>query len=126
MDYRKEFGIKVPAIIIQPNLLTFDKYYVKEEYKHTIDGIPVHIEKGFCFDGASIPWYLWPILGHPLHPQLVTAAAVHDKGYRGVIPKDVADHLFYYIMLDHKFNKYKAKAAYLGVKAFGWMHYRYR
>ena len=37
------------------------------------------IEKGFQFDGASIPAAFWAVVGHPFDPDFVCAAAIHDK-----------------------------------------------
>ena len=124
MSLHKEFGYQVPCLIIQPNLRTMNEYYVKEDYETVIQGEHIFIEKGFSYDGASIPWPLWPILGHPMHPRLCTAAGIHDKGYRGVLPRDVADLMFYNVLLDHGYPKCKAKIAYLGVRLFGGFYYR--
>lgn len=36
------------------------------------------IPRGFCYDGASIPWIAWVIIGQKTEPRLKLASCVHD------------------------------------------------
>ena len=55
------------------------------------------IEKGFRFDGASIPAAFWLLVGHPFDPDYVCAAAIHDLKWgsaRNWADRTRANHLF--------------------------------
>jgi hypothetical protein len=52
--------------------LTQDFAYVEASGKRH------NIPKGFRFDGASIPRFLWPVVGHPLECDFVVGAIIHD------------------------------------------------
>ena len=41
----------------------------------------VTVVLGFMFDGASIPRFIWPLIGHPLSSTVIRAAAIHDWLY---------------------------------------------
>lgn len=38
----------------------------------------VTIPPGYVFDGATIPRFVWSVIGHPYDPTYVLAACVHD------------------------------------------------
>lgn len=42
-------------------------------------GIKWNVEEGFVSDGASIPKWLRPIVGHPFEGNFIEAAIIHDK-----------------------------------------------
>jgi len=44
----------------------------------------VTVPYGLVFDGASIPKFLWPVVGHPYDSDFVQAAAVHDYLYQNL------------------------------------------
>lgn len=44
----------------------------------------ITVPQGFQYDGASIPKFLWPIVGHPWSGYYDQAAAVHDLLYRTI------------------------------------------
>lgn len=48
------------------------------------------IPAGFVFDGASVPRWLWWLIGHPLTPRFWRATARHDWHYR---TQDASRHL---------------------------------
>lgn len=50
--------------------------------KH-LGGRRVFIANGFTTDGASIPRFAWPIVGHPLDVPMLGPALVHDALYSG-------------------------------------------
>lgn len=98
----------------------------------------IFIKKGFVFDGASVPRFLWPILlptGILLIPGLV-----HDHGYRHwtirVINKNGGeyklwcnkrafwDKMFRDMSIEVNGCKVVSYAAWAGIRAFGWMSWR--
>lgn len=73
--------------------------------------------EGRC-DGQSVPWLLWPAVGHPLQGTAIRAAFLHDYAYKmGNRPKKQADLMFYHALLEEKDDDPLAK--YLGVKLLG-------
>jgi len=89
---------------------------------HTIiDGIEVDIPEGFIFDGASVPRFLWSIIGSPYLPQYIGAGLVHDYLYRtGIVSRKKADQIFYDLLRDNKVSKFYARKMYWGVRFGGW------
>jgi hypothetical protein len=115
--------IKVPPPIIQPEIHSLSKYYVKATYTARIEDIDLEIPKGFVFDGASLPRPFWAILGHPMTPQYCTAALIHDFLYQGKLPRHKADKIFRTVLKDHGTPNWKAQLMYRGVRLFGWIFY---
>lgn len=90
---------------------------------------------GAISDGASIPRYLWPIIGHPLSMKYIHAALIHDMAVY-ILPWDEANELMYDIMSrEHyiptgeggyqyfkKVKLWRRKAMYYGIKLYG--HFR--
>ena len=63
----------------------------------TVLGISLNItvKKGFIFDGASVPRFLWTFIGHPMTPPRVAAALVHDWLHKSqVVPKWLTDIIY--------------------------------
>ena len=86
-----------------------------------IDGIL--IEKGFEWNGASIPRFLWTSVGSPFWPKFMAASMVHDKlynmGLASGYTKKQADELFKKILLSEGVSECKAHLMYLAVRAAG-------
>jgi hypothetical protein len=56
--------------------------------------------EGSITDGASIPRFLWPIIGNPLQGPYRRAAVLHDTYYRShAQPKEQVDLMFYNAMV---------------------------
>jgi len=92
---------------------------ITEDYYYIHEGIQLFIPKGFKWDGASIPKILWPILGGPFG-RYSFAAMVHDFLYASrEVPREVADQIFYDLMLAHGVSKFKSKIMYKAVSMFG-------
>lgn len=90
-----------------------------EDYLYEYEGIQIFIPKGFKWDGASIPRLLWPILGGPFG-KYSFAALVHDFLYASrMVPRKIADKIFYRLLRDHEVRKVKSKLMYGAVSAFG-------
>ena len=69
-------------------------------------GYSVTVKKGFDFDGASIPKWLWSIYGSPLNGNYVVASLIHDGLYASqLVSKIVADNIFLDLMKQSKVGR---------------------
>ena len=83
-------------------------------------GYRVTVKKGFDFDGASIPKWLWSIYGSPLNGNYVVASLIHDGLYASQkVSKSVSDKIFLDIMKQSNVGYIKRTSMYLAVKMFG-------
>lgn len=83
-------------------------------------GYSVTVKKGFDFDGASIPKWLWSIYGSPLNGNYVVASLIHDGLYASQkVSKKVSDKIFLDIMKQSNVGYIKRTSMYLAVKMFG-------
>ena len=83
-------------------------------------GYSVTVKKGFDFDGASIPKWLWSIYGSPLNGDYVVASLIHDGLYASQkISKSLSDKVFLDVMKQSKVGYIKRTSMYLAVKLFG-------
>jgi hypothetical protein len=54
------------------------------------------ISQGFVYDGASIPRFAWPLVGHPLEYDNLPAATAHDALYdTQLVSREDADNVLY-------------------------------
>ena len=84
----------------------------------------VHCPKGFEFDGASVPGFLWPIIGSPFDPRFMAPALVHDRLYStGEISRKKADKIFKKLLLANGVPEETAESMYAGVRIGGGSHY---
>ena len=75
------------------------------------------VSSGFICNGASIPRFLWSILGHPFQSDVRRAAILHDFLYRNTIVKrKVADQMFYDAMIEDGCEEAKAQTIHAGVR----------
>ena len=82
------------------------------------------IEAPYDWNGASIPIFLWPIIGSPFDPRFMAPTLVHDKTYEtGEIPKDESDKLFKKVLIHNGVDKDLAMTIYTGVQLFAGSHY---
>lgn len=97
------------------------KWKLLEDYTRQLITVPT----GFIYDKASVPRIFWALM--PPDGLYGGAACIHDWIYHNhgilkdgrVFTKEMADELFYKIMLLDGVNKIKAKTMYLAVKWFG-------
>jgi len=55
----------------------------------------ITVRKGFTFDGASIPRFLWRLCGHPMEVPRVAAALGHDWIYAShLVDRATADAIY--------------------------------
>ena len=83
-------------------------------------GYSITVKKGFDFDGASIPKWLWSIYGSPLNGNYVVASLIHDGLYASQkVTKSVSDKIFLDVMKQSNVGYIKRTSMYLAVKMFG-------
>lgn len=83
-------------------------------------GIPA----GFVTDGASVPRFFWRVLGAPVEAKTIGAFVKHDWAYQtGAKKRKAADGELYDDLRASGVSKFKAACYWLGVRAFGWLHY---
>jgi|LakMenEpi03Aug12_release.lakeMendotaPanAssembly.Ray.scaffolds.fasta_scaffold288380_3 hypothetical protein len=114
------------------NLPSPEIYFIseKEAYlltDYTIDTIigKITIKRGFIFDGASIPWFAWSIIGEtPFNGKILPAAIVHDILYRthyvGVMK---ANDVWYDLCKRNDIAWGKRQVMTQVLNAFGWVAY---
>lgn len=101
--------------IIDDNLFILSKDKTVESL-----GYSVTVKKGFDFDGASIPKWLWSIYGSPLNGNYVVASLIHDGLYASQkVSKRVSDKIFLDTMKQSNVGYIKRTSMYLAVKMFG-------
>ena len=78
------------------------------------------MKKGFDFDGASIPKWLWSIIGSPFTGNYVRAALFHDGLYACcTLDRKLSDEIFLDLMKEDGVGYFKRYSMYLAVRAFG-------
>ncbi|MGI9335732.1 MAG: DUF1353 domain-containing protein [Gammaproteobacteria bacterium] len=85
-------------------------------------GVPIPVEAGFRFDGASIPrflhWYM-----HPFDARIVKAACLHDKLYKQGISRLMADIVLFESMGVLRASLLDRVLVLLAVRLGGWPAY---
>ena len=101
--------------IIDENLFILSKDKTVESL-----GYSITVKKGFDFDGASIPKWLWSIYGSPLNGNYVVASLIHDGLYASQkVSKRISDRVFLDIMKQSNVGYLKRTSMYLAVTLFG-------
>lgn len=81
-------------------------------------------------DGASIPFILWPLVGHPRSTNIGQAAGLHDVLYvKGFVSRKRSDQLLVEGMETLGAGWLKRKLVYAGIRSGGfvaWNRYRKR
>lgn len=80
----------------------------------------IQVNKGFDFDGASIPQSLWWIVGSPMTGGYQRAACLHDALYASeYFPREVCDALFLEAMTSDGVPRFRRLSMYYAVRMFG-------
>jgi hypothetical protein len=80
---------------------------------------------GSVTDGASIPRYLWSIMGGPFEGQYRNASVLHDVAYeKKKRPWQDCDRMFYYAMRCSGVSAVEAKTMFYALYKFG-HHWRF-
>ncbi|WP_087004908.1 DUF1353 domain-containing protein [Rhizobium sullae] len=84
------------------------------------NGLMWPVPEGTIVDGASIPQFLWSVIGGPFEGAYLKASVVHDH-YCDIRTRNARDtHLdFYYGMRANYVEAWRAEAMYWAVRAFG-------
>jgi len=96
------------------------EYKLLEDITVDANGYEITIKKGFVFDGASIPQFLWSFIGSPFTGNYTLAALVHDALYRSnSFNRKNADKIFLALMKQDGVSFFKRRSMYLGVRFGG-------
>lgn len=82
------------------------------------------IPAGFITDGASIPRFLWRVIGHPFESDYIEVYVMHDYDYAtGRILRADADSKMRDGLAANGMGWLKRNLVYAGVRLFGRSHY---
>ena len=105
---------------LKVNIIKEDVLILLEDVEVEALGYKITVKKGFDFDGASIPKWLWSIYGSPLNGNYVVASLIHDGLYASQkVSKSVSDKIFLDVMKQSNVGYIKRTSMYLAVKMFG-------
>lgn len=65
-------------IINKPFLCNTHFWVLLLDHKKSVT-YKIEVEEGYTWDGASIPWLAWKVIGAPTNNQFLRASLVHDK-----------------------------------------------
>jgi hypothetical protein len=109
----------VPVLKPDRNKLE-EAYEICEDVEEEMRGILIKVPKFFQYDGASIPALAWQLIGTPFNPRFMRAAVFHDWLYHTHrIEREMADDLFYSILVRSGVGKTKATVMREAVVNFG-------
>lgn len=109
-DLKSDFITGADEIILEIDLVYYDNRS-RETFV---------IAPGFVCNGASIPRFLWSVLGHPFQYVARRPAILHDWLYRNkVVKRKVADQMFYDALIEEGMEADKAQLFYAGVRIGG-------
>ena len=80
------------------------------------------IETGYEWDGASVPRWFWPLVGHPLNGKVIVASLVHDwlcERAATYSERVLADAVFYYLLASQGVAYWRRALMYAAVRAYG-------
>lgn len=85
----------------------------------------LHVDAGYRSDGASIPRFLWSLVGPRYAPDTFPAALAHDALYSAHLPevadwRGAADVIFLDLLKRLGVGRAKRVAYYVAVRTFGW------
>lgn len=84
----------------------------------------ITIPCGYASDGASIPRFLWWLLGNPLDKPRVFAAIVHDWLYDShIVSRKRADQIYMELCVRYGVPRHKAVFEYHFIRWFGGGHW---
>ena len=116
----KSISIILPEPIIVPVPKSDKLFMLHEDFVLVWNGKRYYLRKDFVTDGASIPPFLWSVVGHPFQPKLLAGAVLHDALCRSkLIPRKDSDVLLRQLARAYKVNRLKSEILYLGVRVGG-------
>lgn len=97
-------------------------YRLREALHVPVGPFLVVVPAGFLTDGATIPRFAWPLVGHPMHGPYQAAAVCHDHFYTTQeLSRLVADALFCEILRQYGVSRRRARLMYGAVRLAGWL-----
>lgn len=122
-SFDKEPKINVnPHYPEKPFTLLNDIYYLSSKFKDN-ESYGIRIGKGFNWNGANIPRFLWRLVGSQYNPEFLPASMVHDWlcENKKFIIKDgvkISSDIFKDILILYKVPKAKAWIMASAVRVF--------
>ena len=122
-SFDKEPWIKVdPHNEKKPFQLMNNVYYLSSQYKN-LHSYGIVINKGYNWNGANIPRFLWRLVGSQYNPEFLPASMVHDWlcEHKDFIIKDgvrVSSDIFRDILVLYGVSKFKAWVMASAVRTF--------
>ena len=116
-----------PEIIVNPR--SSDKPFVlNNEVCYTSDLFDnnkyiISLEKGYIWDGATIPKFLWRVVGSQYNPEFLPASMIHDWlcEHKDFIPKKgakISSDIFRDILILYKVPTWKANIMASAVRCY--------
>lgn len=108
-------------------------YALNDFYSNSLDRVfNITVPALLKVDGASIPRFLWRVIGHPLMPRFWIGMLIHDYLYKTTdltpelkaMTRKEIDLLFYDLLRDQGIGRIKAGIMYRGVRSGGWLSFR--
>jgi hypothetical protein len=97
---------------------------LQNDFSYENDNVKITVKSGFITDGASIPRWLWSIVGNPLESDLLKPAIIHDGLYAIMkLTRLESDKLLKEMLLFNGTAKIKAFLVYYAVRLFGGSHW---
>lgn len=109
----------IPNPVIQ-QIGSSRNYRLIMDYKARIyRNVYLLIAKKFVYDGASIPFWLWWLLGSPFD---YSFAIIHDALYKSkLLPRHKADWIFLKVCKVKGVSWWRRWLIYIGLRLFGWV-----
>lgn len=87
-------------------------------------GISTTIPRGFQSDGMSVPRFFWRFIGPPVNGATMAPSVAHDWLYTcQCVPRKAADDWYRKMLLLSGYPSWKARLAWIGIRAFGGLHW---
>lgn len=113
-------GFKGDVTIKRLNTTTYE---LVGDLTYINDKLKVKAKHGMPTNGASVPRFMWRLIGSPFVGDYVCSAVIHDALYisqgLGLLTKEEADKLFLEMMEIEGVSLWKRNAMYYAVKWFG-------
>ena len=117
-----------PKIKVNPNnpkkafILLNDIFYVSNKFPK-FQSYGIQINKGYNWNGANIPRFLWRIVGSQFNPEFLPASMVHDwlcenKNFIQKNGVKISSDIFKDILILYKVDKFKAWVMASAVRSF--------
>ncbi len=90
-----------------------------------IDGTMYLVPAGYRSDGMSVPRFLWRFLDPSVTGKSIVPAIIHDYCYdRKLWTRREADDSFYERLVSAGYPRWKSIVIHIGLRLFGWTHWR--